>query len=183
MYGTLLVVLSTYSLFIEYTYKNISRVVEKNFYGCYLSMLPSQVGPFHVTFQWRNLFSSDFWFGPFAFCHIFTFCLILIRKGEKWGTNVQKMILPNTHSHQTSANTSIWYYYSSKILHFINYLCMNLCKITLKYSLRPQFKYLHFRRIWKILVKAKWISSNYLCFWPFVGQSRIIIWLWCMLHK
>ena len=81
---------------------------------------------------------------------------------------------------KTLVNTLTWYCYSSKIPRSVNYLCMNLCKITPKYLLWPQFKYLHFRRIWQILVKAKRISSNYSCFSPFVVQSRIIIRFWCM---
>ena len=56
---------------------------------------------------------------------------------------------------QTSANTSTWYCCSSKIFRFDSYLCMNLCKITSKYSLRPRFEYIHFRQIWQILVEAK----------------------------
>ena len=80
---------------------------------------------------------------------------------------------------QTLANTSTWYRYSS-IRHFINYLCMNLCKITLKYLFRTRFEYLFFRQIWWIHVKANWISSNYLCFSPFVVHSSIIFQLWCI---
>ena len=68
----------------------------------------------------------------------------------------------------------------SSIHHFINYLCMNLCKITLKYLFRTRFEYLHFRQIWWIHVKANWISSNYLCFSPFVVHSSIIFQLWCI---
>ena len=43
------------------------------------------------------------------------------------------------------------YRHSSKICRFVNFLCMNLCKITPKYSLRPWFEYLRFRQIWRIL--------------------------------
>ena len=80
---------------------------------------------------------------------------------------------------QTLANTSMWYSNLTKNCPFINYLCLNLWWIIPKYLLRPQVEYLHFRRIRRILVEARRISSNYLCFWPFVGQSRIIIRLWC----
>ena len=66
--------------------------------------------------------------------------------------------------------------YSSIVFRIINYSCMNQWQMNPKYLLRPRVKYLHFR--W-ILVFAKRISSNYLCFWPFVDQSQIIIWLWC----
>ena len=69
---------------------------------------------------------------------------------------------------QTSANTSTWYGYLSKICRFVNYLCMNLCKITPKHYLQPRFEYRHFRQIWRIHVEAKRISSNYSCFSPFV---------------
>ena len=36
---------------------------------------------------------------------------------------------------QTSRNTSTWYSYSSKLSSFVNYLCMNLLKITSNYSI------------------------------------------------
>ena len=69
-----------------------------------------------------------------------------------------------TKLEETSAITLTWYRYSSKIPSFVNYSCMNLCKIIPKYSLWPRFEYLCFRRIWWILVEAKLISSKYSCF-------------------
>ena len=80
--------------------------------------------------------------------------------------------------HQTSANASTWYRYSSNLCVFVNYLCMNLYKITLNYSIFASLEYLYFGRIWWILVEVKRISSNYSCFSPFMVHSRIIIWLW-----
>ena len=49
-------------------------------------------------------------------------------------------------------------------------------------SIFASLEYLYFGRIWRILVEAKLISSNYLCFSPFVVYSRIIIvsrWKFC----
>ena len=76
--------------------------------------------------------------------------------------------------------TLTWYCSSSKVCRFVNYSCLNLCRITPKYSLRPRFEYLHFRQIWRIHLEAKQISSNYLCFPQFVVHSWIIIQLLCI---
>ena len=70
-------------------------------------------------------------------------------------------------------------HYSSKLCCFIYYLCMNLWKITSKYSLQPRVEYLDFGPILWLFAELKRISSNFLCVWLFVGQSRIIISLWC----
>ena len=65
--------------------------------------------------------------------------------------------------------------YSSKLGRFIYYSYMNLWKITLKYSLWPRFEYLYFGQILHLFVEVNRISSNYSCFWPFVGQNWIIM--------
>ena len=97
------------------------------------------------------------------------------------GTN-KKTILMNNNV-QTSANTLTWYRYSKKILRFLNYLWMNLWQIVPKYSLWPRIEYLYFGQIWQIHVEAKQLCSNYSCFWPFMGQRRIVIRLWCIKHE
>ena len=51
------------------------------------------------------------------------------------------MVIQNSrHGLQTSADTWTCYCYSSKIRCFVNYSCINLCKNTRKYSLRPRFE-------------------------------------------
>ena len=42
---------------------------------------------------------------------------------------------------KTSENTLTWYRYLSKIRRFVNYLCMNLKKITLNYLIIPLLEY------------------------------------------
>ena len=53
---------------------------------------------------------------------------------------------------QTWANNSTPLRYSSKTLHFGNYLCMNLWKSRPSYSTRVQVEYLYFRQICWILI-------------------------------
>ena len=69
--------------------------------------------------------------------------------------------------------------YLSKLTCFVYYSCMNLWKITSKYSLRPLLEYLYLGQIPRLFAESKQISSSYSFFWPFVGQSWIIIRLWC----
>ena len=69
--------------------------------------------------------------------------------------------------------------YSTKLHRFVYFLWKNLLKITSKYLLWPRVKYLYFGQILWLFSESEQISFNYLCFWPFVGQSQIIIQLWC----
>ena len=47
-------------------------------------------------------------------------------KLDKIAVQATLLVILSIESYQTSANTSTWYRYSSKIHRFINYLCMNL---------------------------------------------------------
>ena len=51
--------------------------------------------------------------------------------------------------------------------------------MTLNYLIFTRLKNLYFRQIIWLFVEANRINSNYLFFWTFVIQSRIIIRLWC----
>ena len=57
--------------------------------------------------------------------------------------------------HQTSANASTRYCYSSKLCSFVNYSWMNLLKITSNYSIFTWLEHLYFGWIWRIIVEAK----------------------------
>ena len=80
---------------------------------------------------------------------------------------------------KTSANTSNHF-----VIHLkFGALSIILWQISPNYLLQPWMEYLYFGCIWWIHVKVNQISSNYSCFWLFIGQSQMITWLWCIKHK
>ena len=63
----------------------------------------------------------------------------------------------------------------------MNYLCMNLEKLPQSIHFDPESNTYILGEYDEYMLKQ--ICSNYSCFWPFMGQSQIIIWLLCIKHK